>query len=72
MVHFEFGQDRLTQLHLLNTLELALCVGWFDSLVKRLDDDRYALKFTPRQDTSKCSDTNRKRWVELKAAGLPT
>jgi uncharacterized protein YdeI (YjbR/CyaY-like superfamily) len=47
----------------------ALCFGWIDSLVKRLDDDRYALKVTPRQRRSKWSDINRKRWVELKAAG---
>lgn len=44
--------------------------GWIDSLVKRLDDDRYALKFTPRKPTSKWSDLNRKRWAELKASGL--
>ena len=50
----------------------ALCFGWIDSLVKRLDDDRYALKVTPRQPTSKWSAINRKRWVELKAAGLLT
>src|SRR6266511_2400272 len=50
----------------------ALCFGWIDSLVKRLDDDRYALKVTPRQPTSKWSDINRKRWAELKAAGLLT
>jgi uncharacterized protein YdeI (YjbR/CyaY-like superfamily) len=50
----------------------ALCFGWIDSLIKRLDDDRYARKFTPRQPTSKWSDINRKRWVELKAAGLLT
>jgi uncharacterized protein YdeI (YjbR/CyaY-like superfamily) len=50
----------------------ALCFGWIDSLVKRLDDDRFALKVTPRQPTSKWSDINRKRWVELKAAGLLT
>ena len=48
----------------------ALCFGWIDSLIKRLDDDRYARKFTPRQPTSKWSDSNRKRWTELKAAGL--
>ena len=47
----------------------ALCFGWIDSLVKRLDDDRYALKVTPRQPTSKWSALNRKRWLELKAAG---
>src|SRR5918994_5474737 len=48
----------------------ALCFGWVDSLIKRLDDDRYALKFTPRKSTSKWSDVNRRRWDELKAAGL--
>ncbi len=39
-------------------------------LIKRLDDRRYALKFTPRLPTSKWSEDNRKRWVELEAAGL--
>jgi len=48
----------------------ALCFGWIDSLVKRLDDDRYALKVTPRKPTSKWSDLNRTRWAELDAAGL--
>src|SRR6266478_3706475 len=55
-----------------DTVREALCFGWIDSLVKRLDDDRYVLKFTPRQPTSKWSDINRKRWAELKAAGLLT
>ena len=55
-----------------DTVREALCFGWIDSLVKRLDDDRYALKVTPRQRTSKWSDSNRKRWAELKAAGLLT
>ena len=50
----------------------ALCFGWIDSLIKRLDDDRYARKFTPRKPTSNWSDTNRKRWADLKAAGLLT
>jgi uncharacterized protein YdeI (YjbR/CyaY-like superfamily) len=48
----------------------ALCFGWVDSLVRRLDDDRYAIKVTPRKPASKWSDSNRRRWNELKAAGL--
>ncbi len=48
----------------------ALCFGWIDSLIKRIDDDRYALKVTPRRPTSKWSNLNRKRWAELQAAGL--
>jgi uncharacterized protein YdeI (YjbR/CyaY-like superfamily) len=51
-----------------DTVREALCFGW----IKRLDDDRYAVKITPRQPTSKWSDINRERWAELKAAGLLT
>lgn len=47
----------------------ALCFGWIDSIVKRLDDDRYARKFTPRRPRSVWSDLNRRRWAELKAEG---
>ena len=55
-----------------DTVRESLCFGWIDSLIKRLDDDRYALKVTPRQSTSKWSDIDRKRWMELKAAGMLT
>lgn len=48
----------------------ALCFGWIDSLIKRLDEDRYAIKVTPRKAMSKWSAINRKRWKQLKAAGL--
>ena len=48
----------------------ALCFGWIDSLVKRLDDDRFAIKVTPRKPASKWSDINRRRWRELHCAGL--
>ena len=47
----------------------ALCFGWVDSLVKRLDDRRYAQKFTPRRADSRWSAVNRRRYAELKAAG---
>jgi uncharacterized protein YdeI (YjbR/CyaY-like superfamily) len=50
----------------------ALCFGWIDSLIKRLDDDRYARKFTPRKPASKWSESNRKRWAELEKSGLLT
>jgi uncharacterized protein YdeI (YjbR/CyaY-like superfamily) len=51
------------------SLDEALCFGWIDRLIKRLDENRYARKFTPRKPTSKWSDINRNRWAELKAAG---
>jgi uncharacterized protein YdeI (YjbR/CyaY-like superfamily) len=52
-----------------DALDEALCFGWIDSLIKRLDESRYARKFTPRKEDSRWSAINRKRWAELKAAG---
>ena len=48
----------------------ALCFGWIDSLVRRLDDDRYIRKFTPRNPRSNWSPSNRRRWIELREDGL--
>jgi uncharacterized protein YdeI (YjbR/CyaY-like superfamily) len=61
---------RVKTLSYQESLDEALCFGWIDSLIKRIDDDRYARKFTPRKPTSKWSDINRKRWAELNAAGV--
>jgi uncharacterized protein YdeI (YjbR/CyaY-like superfamily) len=52
-----------------DALDEALCFGWVDSLVKRLDEGRYARKFTPRRAESKWSAINRKRYAALKASG---
>src|SRR5262249_32058330 len=64
------GHSGITSMPYEDFVREALCYGWIDSLVKRLDDDRYAIKVTPRKPTSKWSDLNRKRWTELKDAGL--
>jgi uncharacterized protein YdeI (YjbR/CyaY-like superfamily) len=50
-------------------LDEAQCQGWVDSLIKRLDDRRYAIKFTPRRTDSRWSTVNRKRYAELAASG---
>jgi len=51
-------------------VEEALCFGWIDSIVRRLDDARYARKFTPRKADSKWSTINRRRYADLKSRGL--
>jgi uncharacterized protein YdeI (YjbR/CyaY-like superfamily) len=55
-----------------DALDEALCFGWVDSLVKRLDERRYAIKFTPRRADSRWSDVNRKRYAALEASGRLT
>jgi uncharacterized protein YdeI (YjbR/CyaY-like superfamily) len=52
-----------------DAVDEALCFGWIDSLIRRIDDDRYARKFTPRKPDSRWSTANRKRYARLKAAG---
>ncbi len=53
-----------------DAIEEALCYGWIDSIVRRLDENRHARKFTPRKADSKWSTANRRRYAELKARGL--
>jgi uncharacterized protein YdeI (YjbR/CyaY-like superfamily) len=47
----------------------ALCFGWIDGVVRRVDDDRKAQRFTPRKSTT-WSSKNVRMFAELEAAGL--
>ncbi len=46
-------------------LEEALCFGWIDSIIKKVDDDQYLRKFTPRTNVSKWSDLNKRMLLSL-------
>jgi uncharacterized protein YdeI (YjbR/CyaY-like superfamily) len=47
----------------------ALCEGWIDSVLRRLDEASYMVRFTPRRARSSWTDTNLRRADELRAAG---
>lgn len=55
-----------------DAVEEGLCFGWIDSIVKRLDDARYAQKFTPRTNTSKWSEPNKQKVGKLIKQGRMT
>ena len=40
--------------------EMALRHGWVDTQTKRIDDERYAIRFVPRRPGSNWSPTNRR------------
>ncbi len=42
-----------------DAVEEALCFGWIDSIVKRIDDERYMQRFTPRRVDSNWSEINK-------------
>lgn len=52
-----------------DALDEALCWGWIDSIIKRIDDTSYSRKFTPRTNAAKWSAANINRMKSLVAAG---
>jgi len=54
------------------SVDEALCVGWIDGVRRRVDDERYSIRFTPRTATSNWSDVNIRRVPELEAQGRMT
>jgi uncharacterized protein YdeI (YjbR/CyaY-like superfamily) len=53
-------------------LDEALCYGWIDGLLHRLDEARYLLRFTPRRAGSIWSQSNKKRVARLIRQGRMT
>ena len=52
-----------------DAVKIALCHGWIDGQAKRLDDDHYVQRFTPRRARSKWSKINRQKAERLIAEG---
>jgi uncharacterized protein YdeI (YjbR/CyaY-like superfamily) len=50
-------------------VEEALCFGWIDSIIKNIDQERYAQRFTPRKPHSGISQTNKERLKRLISQG---
>ena len=47
------------------SVDEALCFGWIDGIRKKLDEERYVIRFTPRQSRSGWSTVNTRRINEL-------
>ena len=55
-----------------DAVEEALCFGWIDGVRRKVDEDRYMHRFSPRQPGSRWSALNRTRVARMDAAGLMT
>ena len=51
-------------------VDQALCFGWIDGVRRRIDEDSYTIRFTPRKPSSTWSAVNVKRMKELIEQGL--
>lgn len=47
----------------------ALCFGWIDGIVRRIDDERHCQRFTPRRASSNWSSVNIEKVAKLTAEG---
>ena len=64
LVYFnkDSGKPRIPYHH---AVEEALCFGWIDSIIKNVDEDRFAQRFTPRNPKSGYSQINKERLKRL-------
>jgi uncharacterized protein YdeI (YjbR/CyaY-like superfamily) len=53
-------------------LEEALCFGWIDGILKRIDDEKHTIRFSPRRKNSIWSEQNKKRIRKLIQEGRMT
>jgi uncharacterized protein YdeI (YjbR/CyaY-like superfamily) len=53
-------------------VEEALCFGWIDTTVRKIDDDHFMQRFTPRTNLKNWSKINLGRFERMEAAGLMT
>ncbi|HEX2452184.1 MAG TPA: YdeI/OmpD-associated family protein [Vicinamibacterales bacterium] len=52
------------------SVDQALCFGWIDGIRRRIDDESYSIRFTPRRPQSVWSTVNIKRVAELEKLGV--
>ena len=53
-------------------VEEALCFGWIDGIVKRIDGEKHTIRFSPRRKNSIWSEQNKKRVGRLIKEGRMT
>jgi len=54
------------------SVDQALCFGWIDGIRRKIDDERFCIRFTPRRPGSNWSKLNISKVEELKKQGLMT
>ena len=69
LVGFHKTATRTPSMTWAQSVDEALCFGWIDGIRKRVDDDRYTIRFTPRRPRSIWSQKNIARFRELDTSG---
>ena len=71
-IWIEYYKDGRPGISYKDTLDVALCFGWIDSTIKRIDEKIYVRKLLKRHKNSKWSKINKEHVQRLIAEGLMT
>jgi uncharacterized protein YdeI (YjbR/CyaY-like superfamily) len=68
LIHYKLGTGK-PSLTYEEAVREAICFGWIDGIKKRVDDERYAQKYSPRTADTRWSETNLNRVKDLISEG---
>jgi len=71
LVHYK-KHSRKAGLRLVEAVEEALCFGWIDGQLRKIDDEKFRLRYSPRRLRSPWSRINRKKAEKMIRAGKMT
>ena len=71
LIHYKKSSNKKNLTHN-EAVEEALCFGWIDSTLKRIDDEKYILRYTPRKNKSVWSKINKETAERMISKGKMT
>jgi uncharacterized protein YdeI (YjbR/CyaY-like superfamily) len=71
LIHYKKSSGKKNLNHF-EAVEEALCFGWIDSKLKKIDEERYILKYTPRKSKSVWSKINKENAEKMISLGKMT
>jgi uncharacterized protein YdeI (YjbR/CyaY-like superfamily) len=71
LLHYK-KQSKKSSLNHIDAVEEALCFGWIDSKLQKIDDERFILKYTSRKPNSLWSKINKEKAEAMISSGKMT
>ena len=71
LIHYNKSSNKKSINHY-DAVEEALCFGWIDSTLKKIDKERYVLRYTPRKEKSVWSKINKETAEKMVLLGKMT
>jgi uncharacterized protein YdeI (YjbR/CyaY-like superfamily) len=68
LIHYKKSSSK-KNLHYVDAVEEAICFGWIDSKLKKIDEERYILRYSPRKSRSVWSKINKEKAKKMISIG---